>query len=127
MKQVIQSYKTGKVSLEKVPVPHCGKKSILVRNCHSLISIGTERSTIELGQKSLLGKARARPDLVKRAIEKAKNEGLRKTITEAMGRLDTPTPLEYSAAGVVVETGIEARGFAPGDRVACIGQGFASH
>ena len=103
MKQIIQNYKTGKVTLENVPVPQCGRKSILVRNCHSLISIGTEKSTIELGKKSLLGKARARPDLVKRAIEKAKNEGLLKTITEAMGRLDTPTPLGYSAAGIVVE------------------------
>ncbi len=127
MKQVIQNYKTGKVSLEEVPVPKCGRKSILVKNCHSLISIGTEKATIELGKKSLLGKAKARPDLVKRFIEKAKNEGLLKTVQEAMGRLDTPTPLGYSAAGIVVEAGIEAHDFAPGDRVACIGQGFASH
>src|SRR3990167_636126 len=127
MKQIIQNYKTGKVTLEEVPVPLCGRKSILVRNCHSLISIGTEKATIELGKKSLLGKARARPDLVKRVIEKAKNEGILKTFSEAMGRLDTPTPLGYSAAGIVVEAGIEAHGFAPGDRVACIGQGFASH
>jgi predicted dehydrogenase len=127
MKQIIQNYKTGKVTLEEVPVPRCGRKSILVRNCHSLISIGTEKATIELGKKSLIGKAKARPDLVKRFIEKAKNEGLSKTILEAMGRLDTPTPLGYSCAGVVVEAGIEAQGFMPGDRVACIGQGFASH
>ena len=127
MKQIIQNYKTGQVTLEEVPVPKCGRKSILVRNCHSLISIGTEKATIELGKKSLLGKARARPDLVKRVIEKAKNEGILKTLQEAMGRLDTPTPLGYSAAGIVVEAGIEAHGFSPGDRVACIGQGFASH
>lgn len=127
MKQVVQNYKTGKVTLEEVPVPKCSRKSILVRNCHSLISIGTEKATIELGKKSLLGKARARPDLVKRVIEKAKNEGIVKTFSEAMGRLDVPTPLGYSAAGVVVETGTEAHEFSPGDRVACIGQGFASH
>src|SRR3989338_9365005 len=127
MKQVIQSYKSGKVTLENVPVALCSRKSILVRNAHSLLSIGTEKSTIELGKKSLLGKARARPDLVKRVIEKAKNEGLSKTFSEAMGRLDTPTPLGYSSAGIVVEAGIEAHGFLPGDCVACIGQGFASH
>src|SRR3990167_2779557 len=127
MKQIVQNYKTGKVTLEEVPVPLCGRKSILVKNCHSLISIGTEKATIELGKKSLLGKARARPDLVKRVIEKAKNEGILKTFSDAMGRLDTPTPLGYSAAGIVVEAGIEAHEFAPGDRVACIGQGFASH
>ncbi len=127
MKQIIQSYKSGEVTLEEVPVPRCGRKSILVQNCHSLISIGTEKATIELGKKSLLGKAQARPDLLKRVIEKAKNEGILKTFQEAMGRLDTPTPLGYSSAGIVIEAGVEAQGFAPGDRVACIGQGFASH
>lgn len=127
MKQIIQSYKTGEVSLRDVPVPHCGSKRILVRTQHSLISIGTERATIELGRKSLLGKAAARPDLVRRAWAKAKKEGLLKTWQEAMGRLDTPTPLGYSSAGVVEQCGNEATEFAPADRVACIGQGFASH
>jgi len=127
MKQVIQSYKTGEVALREVPVPSCGSKRILVRNTHSLISLGTERSTIELGRKSLLGKAASRPDLVRRAWDKAKKEGLLKTWREAMGRLDTPTPLGYSSAGIVHESGIAATEFSPGDRVACVGQGFASH
>ena len=116
MKQVIQSYKTGEVTLRDVPVPQCGSKRILVRNTHSLISLGTERSTIELGRKSLLGKAASRPDLVRRAWDKAKKEGLIKTWQEAMGRLDTPTPLGYSAAGVIEECGNAATEFAPGDR-----------
>jgi predicted dehydrogenase/threonine dehydrogenase-like Zn-dependent dehydrogenase len=127
MKQVIQSYKTGEVALRDVPVPGCGSKRILVRNTHSLISLGTERSTIELGRKSLLGKAASRPDLVRRAWDKAKKEGLIKTWQEAMGRLDTPTPLGYSSAGIVHEAGIAATEFSPSDRVACVGQGFASH
>ncbi len=127
MKQIVQSYKTGDVSLRDVPVPHCGSKRILVRNINSLISLGTERSTIELGRKSLLGKAASRPDLVRRAWDKAKKEGLLKTWQEAMGRLDTPTPLGYSSAGVVEQCGIAATEFSPGDRVACVGQGFASH
>ncbi len=127
MKQVVQSYKSGDVSLRDVPVPQCGSKRILVRNVNSLISLGTERSTIELGRKSLLGKAASRPDLVRRAWDKAKKEGFVKTWQEAMGRLDTPTPLGYSSAGVVEQCGIAATEFSPGDRVACVGQGFASH
>lgn len=127
MKQVVQSYKTGEVALRDVPVPQCGSKRVLVRNQNSLISLGTERSTIELGRKSLLGKAAARPDLVRRAWDKAKKEGLLKTWQEAMGRLDTPTPLGYSSAGIVEQCGLAATEFAPGDRVACVGQGFASH
>ena len=127
MKQVVQSYKTGEVTLREVPVPQCGSKRILVRNRHSLISLGTERSTIELGRKSLLGKAASRPDLVRRAWDKAKKEGLLKTWQEAMGRLDTPTPLGYSSAGIIEQCGIAATEFSPGDRVACVGQGYASH
>ncbi|MCS5613131.1 MAG: bi-domain-containing oxidoreductase [Candidatus Poribacteria bacterium] len=127
MKQIVQSYKTGEVKLREVPVPRCDSKRILVRTAKSLISIGTERSVIDLGRKSLAGKAAARPDLVRRAWEKAKKEGLLKTYQEAMGRLDTPTPLGYSCAGVVEECGLAATEFSPGDRVACIGQGFASH
>jgi predicted dehydrogenase len=127
MKQVVQSYKTGDVTLRDVPVPNCGSKRILVRNRNSLISLGTERSTIELGRKSLLGKAASRPDLVRRAWDKAKKEGLLKTWQEAMGRLDTPTPLGYSGAGIIEQCGIAATEFSPGDRVACVGQGFASH
>ncbi|HBL55726.1 MAG TPA: oxidoreductase, partial [Deltaproteobacteria bacterium] len=127
MKQIIQSYKTGEVKLRDVPVPRCGSKRILVRTVKSLISIGTERSVIDLGRKSLAGKAVARPDLVRRAWEKAKKEGLLKTYQEVLGRLDTPTALGYSCAGVVEECGLSATEFSPGDRVACIGQGFASH
>ena len=77
MKQVVQSYKTGEVTLREVPTPQCGSKRILVKNRHSLVSIGTERMTIELGRKSLLGKAKARPDLVRRVWEKSKQEGSR--------------------------------------------------
>ena len=127
MKQIVQSYKTGEVKLREVPVPICGDKRIIVQNSTSLVSIGTESSMIELGRKSLAGKAAARPDLVRRAWDKAKKEGLLKTYKEVLGRLDTPTPMGYSCAGVIEECGVAATEFSPGDRVACIGQGFASH
>jgi len=68
MKQIIQNYRTGKLELGEVPIPLCSSNKVLVKNVASLISIGTERSNIELGQKSLLGKARACPDLVKQAL-----------------------------------------------------------
>ena len=57
----------------------------LVRNKNSLVSIGTEKNIIELGRKSLAGKALARPDLVSRVMDKAKKEGLLKTYKEIMG------------------------------------------
>ena len=116
MRQVIQSYRTGEVSVSQTPAPACGPRGVLVQNRASLISLGTERTAIELGKKSLLGKARARPDLVKRALDKARRDGFWRTYQEAMGLLDSPTPLGYSCAGVVLETGSEIHGFAPGQR-----------
>lgn len=127
MKQVIQNYQTGKLELVEAPVPFCTSNSVLVRNHASLISMGTERSIIELARKSLLGKARMRPDLVRRFVGKAKKEGLLKTFQEALNRLDTPVPLGYSSAGVVVEVGAGIHKYSPDDRVACIGAGYASH
>ena len=127
MKQIVQSYKTGEVKLREVPVPICGEKRVIVKNSNSLVSIGTERLMIDLGRKSLAGKALERPDLVRRAWDKAKKEGLLKTYKEILGRLDTPVPLGYSCAGEIEECGIAATEFSPGDRVACVGQGFASH
>jgi predicted dehydrogenase/NADPH:quinone reductase-like Zn-dependent oxidoreductase len=127
MKQIIQNYRSGKLELAEVPLLACSSNTILVKNVASLVSIGTERSVIELGQKSLLGKAKQRPDLVRRFMDKAKKEGLLHTFQEALNRLDSPTPLGYSSAGVVIEVGENIHRFSPGDRVSCIGAGYASH
>lgn len=124
---MIQNSRTGEISLAEIPAPACRPGNIVVRNYSSIISMGTERSIVELGKKSLIGKARARPDLVKRAMEKARTEGITATFQEAMGRLETPMRLGYSCAGVVTQCGVDVTKFTPGDRVACIGSNAANH
>jgi hypothetical protein len=100
---------------------------VLVRTAASLISAGTERMTVELGRKSLIGKARERPDLVRQVIQKAQREGLMNTLTAVQTKLNAANALGYSAAGVVIGAGDDAGDFRAGDRVACAGAGFASH
>ena len=127
MKQIIQNYRTGELSLLEVPSPGLKKGFVLVRTQASLVSVGTERSMMDLARKSLLGKAMARPDLVKQVLNKIRTDGLGEAYRQAMGRLDTPIPLGNSAAGIVAGIGDGVEGFSVGDRVACSGSGYASH
>jgi predicted dehydrogenase len=99
----------------------------VVANACSLISAGTEKSTVTLAQKSLVNKARARPDLVRKLLAKARKDGLAETMRLAWARLDSPAALGYSCAGVVVDVDLDVEGLAVGDRVACAGQNYASH
>ncbi|MFH2002791.1 MAG: bi-domain-containing oxidoreductase, partial [Planctomycetota bacterium] len=127
MKQIIQSFKTGEIEIEEVPAPVCRPGGLLVATCTSLVSAGTERQIVDLARKSLLGKAKARPDLVKKVSRKIRTDGLLATIDSVKSRLDQPFPLGYSCAGIVVEVGEGVTGFSRGDRVACAGQDYASH
>jgi polar amino acid transport system substrate-binding protein len=127
MKQILQNYKTGEVSVADVPPPIAQRGRVLVRTAASLISAGTERMAVELGRKSLLGKARERPDLVKQVIQKAQREGLLNTINAVQSKLNAANALGYSAAGIVSDVGEDVTDFRAGDRVACAGAGFASH
>lgn len=127
MKQIVQNYRTGELSIADVPAPTVRAGGVLVENRASLISAGTERMKVEVAKKSLLGKALARPDQVKKVIESVRQQGLLQTYEKVMNRLDTWTPLGYSCAGVVIEVGGEVSDFQVGDHVACAGAGYAVH
>lgn len=127
MKQVEQNYRSGELKVADVPAPRAGSGSLLVSTSVSLISSGTEKQLMDLAKASLAGKAMARPDLVRRVIRNVQRDGLKPTIEKVFAKLDTPIPLGYSLAGVVLEVGRNVGGFAVGDRVACAGAGMANH
>lgn len=127
MKQVVQNLKNGKTEVIEVPAPGIRDGHILVRTAFSLVSTGTERNLVEFAEKSLVGKARSRPDLFKQVLEKAKREGILSTLDSALNRLDQPLVLGYSSSGTVIEVGQGVTDFKPGDRVVSAGGGYAVH
>ncbi len=127
MKQLIQSFKTGELGLFDVPAPICQSNGALVQTTVSLVSAGTEKMLVDFAKKSMIAKAKDRPDLVKQVIDKMKKEGVKNTLEKVFTKLDTPIPLGYSLAGRVVEVGENLSGINIGDRVACGGAGYANH
>lgn len=123
MRQVVQSVKSGDLKLVEIPTPVIGPTEVLVRVHRSVVSAGTERAVRNLAKASLLGKAKARPDLVKQVISRARADGIRSTMKAVRSRLDEDMPLGYSAAGVAVEVGEYVEGIRPGMRVATGGAG----
>jgi len=127
MKQVVQRLKDGKISVEKVTPPILQRGGVLVKNFASLISVGTERRKVDLGNKSYLGKARSRPEDVKRVLAEIKKEGLLTTYKKVMNRLNQPSTLGYSSAGIVLEISEGVTDLRPGYAVACAGAEYAVH
>jgi polar amino acid transport system substrate-binding protein len=127
MKQILQNAKTGAVAVSDVPTPVAQSGFVLVRAAVSLISAGTERLTVEAGQKNLVSRAMEQPALVKKVLDKAKNEGVVATFEAVRSKLGSLTALGYSAAGTIAAVGDGVTDLRVGDRVACAGVGYASH
>ena len=127
MKQVSQNYKTGAIRLEQTNVPAIRSGGVLVRTHYSVVSAGTEGMKVKEGKLSYLGKARARPDQVKKVLNTLRQQGLVATYQKVMNKLDKLTPLGYSLSGEVIAVGSGAEEFHVGQRVACGGAGYANH
>ena len=95
MKQVAQNYKSGDLAVLDVPIPACRPGGVLVRSLYSLISTGTEMMKVSEARMSLVGKARARPDQVRKLLDSVAQNGALATYQKAMNRLDSYTPLGY--------------------------------
>ena len=113
--------------MEEVPAPQLLPGCVLVRIAASVVSAGTERASAEFARKSLVQKAKSRPDLVREVISKVQRDGLFSAIQAVRSRLDQPQNPGYSSAGTVIAVGEGVSDLQPGDRVSCAGAGFAVH
>jgi predicted dehydrogenase/threonine dehydrogenase-like Zn-dependent dehydrogenase len=126
LKQIAQ-YQDGRLELQDVPLPTAPPGGILVRLTHSVISVGTEKMKVEQARMNLLQKARARPDQVRKVLDTARTLGWRAALEKVRNRLEIPSPLGYSAAGVVEAVDPGNTRFRVGDRVAIGGAECAFH
>ncbi|NRB60099.1 MAG: Gfo/Idh/MocA family oxidoreductase [Winogradskyella sp.] len=127
MQQLTQKLGSGDMVIQEVPYPQLGKGMVIVKNHYSIISAGTEGSTVVAARKSLIGKAKERPQQVKQVVDTLRKQGPVQTYRAVMKKLDAYSPLGYSCAGEVIEVGEGVTEFEVGDKVACAGAGYANH
>ncbi len=124
MKQVFFDGK-GQLMVQDIPVPVPPADGALVRTEVSLISTGTELVQAT-GGGSLIRKALAQPELIRRAFELTLREGIAFTAGQVQEIAQTWFASGYSSAGTVIEPG-SVSPFRAGDRAACAGAGIANH
>lgn len=127
MEQLTQKLKDGEMVVQELPVPQLGNGMVLVKNHYSLISAGTEGSTVKAARKSLLGKAKEKPQQVQQVLDSLKTKGITQTYRAVMKKLDAYSPLGYSCAGEVIDVADDVTEFKIGDLVACAGNQYAFH
>mgnify|MGYP001163430801 CR=1 FL=1 len=127
MKQVVHSLRSHEIQVEDVPAPYCRPNGVLVSTVASFISNGTEREIVKRGGTGLICQALERPELIRMVMRRVRSQGISQVAATIRSRMDIPSPLGYSSAGMVMEIGAGTQGFAAGDRVACAGAGFAAH
>jgi predicted dehydrogenase/NADPH:quinone reductase-like Zn-dependent oxidoreductase len=127
MKQVRHYLRSGALDIGEVPLPALGAGEVLVRTHYSFVSVGTEKMKVTQARMSLVQKAKARPDQVRLVVNTLKEQGLIPTLRKVRERLNAPSTLGYSCAGIVAAVGSQVHEFRVGDRVACIGEDVATH
>ena len=120
--------KKGEVFLQEVPVPVLEDNNILVKVYYSFISSGTEISTLNLSEKSIVKKfAENSINNTKKVVENIKENGVLGTLALVKEKMNFINSLGYSCSGKVLAVGKSIEKFRVGDYVACAGSGFANH
>lgn len=128
MKQVFMqknAMSAATICTEEMPVPACSSGSILVANCYSMISPGTESTAVGSSKRDMVVKALSDKEIRQSVVDMVVQDGFRKTVDRVQYEMTKWTPLGYSGAGIAIDVGSQVTGIRVGDLVAHAGQGHA--
>mgnify|MGYP001311244174 FL=1 len=116
MKQLVVERNNPDPILWDTPIPKPGMGEVLIRNHYSVVSSGTELSTIESANISV-GEKLQDDSYIEKGLELMKKEGLAAVWNSVFPKNILPIKLGYSSAGEVVEVGEAVNNFHVGDLV----------
>ena len=127
MKQVFRRVidRRGRVVVLDLPEPHLGPDQVLVQTRYSLISSGTEMSTLKKTPVELAKQTLADPWMRNVVKQTVFSSGPAQTARRVWHEMVTPREIGYSGAGTVLALGSGVEGFRVGQAVAYAATGHA--
>lgn len=127
MKQIVRRVidRKGRVKLLELPEPHLGEDQVLVQNHFSLISSGTEMSTLAKTPPELVKQTLSDPWMRHVVAQTIFTTGLSQTAGRVWQEMIMPREIGYSGAGRVLAVGSNVEGFEVGQPVAYAANGHA--
>ncbi len=120
MKQLVVEKNNPDPILWDTPIPQPGPGEVLIKNHYSVVSSGTEMSTIESANVSI-GEKLQDETYITKGLALMKKEGLAAVWNAVFPKNILPTKLGYSSCGEVMEVGEGVNNFHVGDLVASNG------
>jgi predicted dehydrogenase len=127
MKQVFRRVidRRGRVVVLDLPEPHIGQDQLLVQNRYTLISTGTETTTLSRTPVELAKQTLSDPWMRNAVKQTVFSAGLTQTARRVWHEMITPREIGYSGAGTVLALGENVDGFKVGQTVAYAATGHA--
>ncbi len=127
MKQVVRRVidRRGQVNILDLPIPHLGPDQLLVQSHYSLISTGTEATTLSKTPIELVKQTISDPWMRHVVKQTVFATGIGQTAQRVWHEMITPREIGYSGAGTVLGIGANVEGFQIGQNVAYAATGHA--
>src|ERR687898_750977 len=126
MKQVVRRVidRRGRIQMLDLPEPHLGPDQVLVQTHYSLISSGTETTTLSKTPVELAKQTLADPWMRNVVKQTVFSTGPAQTARRVWHEMVAPREIGYSGAGTVLALGDNVEGFKFGQTVAIYGLGL---